>query len=413
MGLLESLRVALDGLASNRLRSALTMLGVIFGVGAVIAAVSMTEGARAATLKQFEAFGTNILTVRAGQGRRGPVRGGMGSVQTLTETDAKAIVAQCPTVEAVVPEIRSSAQVEVGNANTNTQILGVTANFPEVENYTMAEGNFFTAEDVKQRRKVAVLGPTVVENLLGEADAPVLGQHIRIGGVTFDVVGKLEAKGDMGFFNPDDQIVVPISTARHRLGAGSGGPGAPPDTVRSISVKFPDLEHADKARAEVEALLRSRHDIGPEDEDDFHIRAAADLIAGAQEANRILTLLFGSIAAVSLLVGGIGIMNIMLVSVTERTREIGLRKAVGATPDDILLQFLIESITLSLLGGTIGVIAGVGGAYALRLVGLNTAISWPWVAISFSFAGFVGVFFGLLPSRKAARLDPIEALRYE
>jgi len=412
MGLLESLKVALEGLSSNRLRSALTMLGVIFGVGAVIAAVSMTEGAKAATLQQFESFGTNVMTVRAGQSRRGPVRGGMGSVETLTESDAEAIQAQCPTVEAAVPQIRSNAQVEAGNENTNTTILGVTELFPEVENYEMAEGRFFTAEDVRMRRKVAVFGPTVVENLFGEG-ASVFGQRVRIGGVTFDVVGKFQEKGDMGFFNPDDQIIVPISTARHRLGIGTGSPGAPPDTVRSISVKFPDLTLFDQAKAEVEAILRSRHGIGREDEDDFHIRAAADFIAGAQEANRILTLLFGSIAAVSLLVGGIGIMNIMLVSVTERTREIGLRKAVGATPHDILTQFLIESITLSLLGGTIGVAVGIGIAYSLRFLGLNTAISWLWVFISFSFAGFVGVFFGLLPSRKAAMLDPIEALRYE
>ena len=413
MGLLESIRVALEGLASNRLRSALTMLGVIFGVGAVIAAVSMTEGAKAATLAQFEAFGTNVLTVRAGRSRHGPVRGGMGSVQSLTESDAEALTEQCPTVVMTVPQIDSRAQVKAGNENTNTRIVGTTELFPEVENYDMAEGAFFTASDIRKRRKVAVLGPAVVETLFGEG-ASVFGQHIKIGGVTFDVIGKFKEKGDVpGPFSPDEQVIVPITTARHRLGAVASAPGAPPDSVSNISVQFPDMSLVDQARIEVEAVLRERHDIDREEEDDFHIRAAADFIEGAQEANRIMTLLFGSIAAVSLLVGGIGIMNIMLVSVTERTREIGLRKAVGATPQDILLQFLIESVTLSLLGGIVGVGLGIGLAYALRLFGLNTATSIPWVVISFSFAGFVGVFFGLLPSRKAARLDPIEALRYE
>jgi len=413
MGLLESIKVALDGLASNRLRSALTMLGVIFGVGAVIAAVSMTEGAKVATLKQFEAFGTNVLTVRAGRSRHGPVRGGMGSVHTLTESDAEAILQQCPTVVAVVPQVRTNAQVEAGNENTNTRIVGATESFPEVENYRLAQGSFFTEQDIRKRRKVAVLGPGVVENLAGDGSWP-MGQRIRISGITFDVMGVFEAKGDVpGPFSPDDQIVVPIATARHRLGAGASAPGTPPDSVSSISVQFPDMRLVDQARAEVEAVLRERHDIGRGDEDDFHTRAAADFIEGAQEASRIMTLLFGSIAAVSLLVGGIGIMNIMLVSVTERTREIGLRKAIGATPKDILLQFLIEAVTLSLAGGILGVAVGIGLAYGLRAFGLNTAVSLPWVIVSFSFAGFVGVFFGLLPSRKAASLDPIEALRYE
>ncbi len=412
MGLWESVRVALEGLTANRLRSALTMLGVIFGVGAVIAAVSMTEGAKAATLEQFERFGTNVLTVRPGQWRHGPIRGGMGSIQSLTKSDAEAMRQQCPTVVAVSPQIRTNSQVEAGNENTNTSVLGVTDSFPAVENFEVAEGSFFTAEDVRKRGKVAVVGPTVAENLLGEG-ASAVGRRIRIEGITFQVIGQFAGKGDMGWYNPDDQIVLPITTARHRLGIGGGGPGAPPDTVRSISVQCPDLSLVDRARAEVEAVLRSRHGIAHGEEDDFHIRAAADLIQGAQEANRIMTLLFGSIAAVSLLVGGIGIMNIMLVSVTERTREIGLRKAIGATPQDILLQFLIEAVTLSLAGGTVGVGLGIGLAYSLRGFGLNTAVSLPWIVISFSFAGFVGVFFGLLPSRKAAMLDPIEALRYE
>ncbi len=412
MGLWESLKVAFEGLATNRLRSVLTMLGVIFGVGAVIAAVSMTQGAKAATLEQFERFGTNVLTVRPGQMRRGGVHWGMGSEQTLTYADARAIAQECPSVVAVAPEVNTSAQIKAGNENTNTRVIGTIESFPQVRSFELAEGTFFTERDVKSRRKVAILGPTVVENLFGP-DRSVVGQRIKVNSITFNVIGQFTSKGDTGWRNQDDQIVVPLTTAIYRLGAGSGGPGSPRDSVRSIGVQFADMSLADQAKSEVEALLRQRHRIGPASESDFFIMSAADMIQGAMEASRVMTLLFGSIAAVSLLVGGIGIMNIMLVSVTERTREIGLRKAMGATPRDILLQFLIESTALSLIGGIVGVLLGVGLSYALRAIGLNTAVSLLWVVVSFSFAAFVGIFFGLLPSRKAALLDPIEALRYE
>ncbi len=412
MSLWESVRVALEGLASNRLRSALTMLGVIFGVAAVIASVSMTQGAKAATLEQFERFGTNNLTVRSGQMRRGPVSGGMGSEQTLTYADASAIAKECPSVLAVAPEVNTMAQVKARDTNTNTRIVGSTESFPQVRNFELAEGAFFTERDVAARRKVAILGPTVVENLFGPGQS-VVGKRIKISGATFSVLGQFRAKGDTGLFSQDDQIVMPITTAIYRLIGPSAGISGPRDSVRSIVVQFANIKLAERAQAEVEALLRRRHRIGPASESDFTIMSAAELIQGAEEANRIMTLLFGSIAAVSLLVGGIGIMNIMLVSVTERTREIGLRKALGGAPRDILLQFLIESLTLSLTGGGAGVALGIGLAYLLRLLGMNTAISLPWVVVAFSFAAFVGVFFGLLPSRKAAMLDPIEALRHE
>jgi len=412
LSLWESFRVAFEGLASNRLRSALTMLGIIFGVGAVIAAVSMTQGAKAATLEQFKRFGTNTLRVVPGQMRRGPVGGGMGSEQTLTYADALAIAKECPSVLAVAPEVNSMAQVKAGSANTNTRIIGTTESFPQVQNYTLAEGTFFTDRDIKARRKIAVLGPTVVENLFG-AGQSVVGKQIKISGMTFNVLGQFKAKGSAGFFSPDDQIVVPLATAMYRLIGPRAGLTSRRDSVNSISVQFRDTKVASRAEAEVEALLRDRHHIGSASENDFSIMSAAELIQGAEESNRILTLLFGSIAAVSLLVGGIGIMNIMLVSVTERTREIGLRKAVGATPTDILRQFLIEALTLSVVGGAVGVGLGIGLAYFLRAVGMNTAVSLPWVVVAFSFAALVGIFFGILPSRKAAMLDPIEALRYE
>ena len=412
MDILESFRVALQGLIANRLRSALTMLGVIFGVGAVVGAVSMTQGAKIATLQQFERFGTNVLTVRPGEMTSGGVHWGMGSEQTLTYSDAQAIAQECPSVTAVAPEVNTMAQVKIGNANTNTRIVGATPIFPEVRNFELAEGTFFSETDVRNRRKVAVLGPTVVENLLGAGQSAV-GRRVKINSVTFSVIGQFSSKGDTGWFNQDDQIAVPITTAMYRLGGSGAGPGGPRDSVRSIGVQFSDITHADRAQTEVTALLHQRHRIGPASNDDFNIMSAAEMIQGALEANRIMTLLFGSIAAVSLLVGGIGIMNIMLVSVTERTREIGLRKAVGATPRDILVQFLIESTTLSLLGGAIGVALGIALAFALRLAGLNTALSLPWIVVAFTFAALVGVSFGLLPSHKASLLNPIEALRYE
>jgi len=412
MDILESIKIAVEGLVSNRLRSALTMLGVIFGVGAVIGAVSMTQGAKVATLEQFERFGTNVLTVRPGQLQRGGVHWGMGSEQTLTYSDAEAIAKEAPTVTAVAPEASLSAQVKAGNQNTNTRVIGTSESYPEVRSFDLAEGTFFTAQDIESRRKVAVLGPTVVENLFG-AGRSVVGKRIKINGITFNVIGQFVSKGDTGWHNQDDQIVVPVTTAMYRLGASSSGPGTARDTVGSIGVQFKSMDLADRAQKEVEAILRQRHRIGSGGDDDFMIMSAADLIQGAVEANRVMTLLFGSIAAVSLLVGGIGIMNIMLVSVTERTREIGLRKAIGATPRDILVQFLIESMTLSLIGGLIGVGLGVGVSYLLRAIGLNTAVSLPWVIISFSFAAFVGIFFGLLPAQKASALNPIEALRYE
>jgi len=412
MGIWESFRVALEGLVSNRLRSALTMLGVIFGVGAVIGAVSMTQGAKIATLQQFERFGTRVLNVHPGEMQRGGIHWGAGSEQTLTYADAEAIAKECPSVTAVAPEVNVMAQVKAGNMNTNTRVMGTTTAFPQVRNFELAEGTFFSQDDMDSRRKVAVMGPAVAENLFG-AGQSVAGKRVKINGVTFHVIGQFVSKGDTGWFNQDDQVVVPITTAIYRLGGSGVSPGSPRDSVRSIAVQFADIKEAARAQAEVTALLRTRHRLGPVSNDDFSIMSAADIIQGALEANRIMTLLFGSIAAVSLLVGGIGIMNIMLVSVTERTREIGLRKAVGATPRDILLQFLIESTTLSLLGGAVGVALGIALAYGLGAVGLNTAISLPWVIIAFSFAALVGIFFGLLPSRKAASLDPIEALRYE
>ena len=411
MSIWETVQLCLEAILANRLRSALTMLGIIFGVGAVIGAVSLTAGARAATLKRFEAMGTNTLHIMPGQFRGpGPVGGGMGSASTLTLGDAEAIKARVPGVTALAPEVSTRAQVKAGSSNTSTSITGTTENYPEVDKITVAQGRFFTAEDLKLRRKVAVLGPTVVDNLFGKG-AVATGREIKIRGLTFDIIGVCAAKGATGPFDPDDTIYIPLDTAIYRL-VGSAG-GTTHDTLNGLEVLATDMKAADTAKAEIRALLRQRHQLKPGDSDDFMVMAASDMIQNAEASNQILTLLFSSIAIVSLLVGGIGIMNIMLVSVTERTREIGLRKALGATPWDILLQFLIESITLSLAGGLIGVACGIGTAFLVRLFGLNSAVSLPWVLLSFGFAAVVGVVFGLLPARKAADLDPVEALRYE
>jgi putative ABC transport system permease protein len=405
MSVWEAVQLCFEAIIANRLRSALTMLGIIFGVGAVIGAVSLTGGAKAATLARFEAMGTNSIRIMPGQGR-GPVGGGMGSASTLTLDDAAAITKEVRGVTAVSPEVSTRGQVKAGANNTSTSIQGTTDSYPEVGKITLAQGRYFTAEENKSRRKVAVLGPTVVDNLFGKGEY-VVGDSVHIKGLTFSIVGVTNAKGAMGPFDPDDTIYVPINTAIYRLIGTSGG------TVNGITALAADMSQAPRVRSEIQALLRERHKLKDTEDDDFRIMAAADLVQSAEATNQILTLLFSSIAIVSLLVGGIGIMNIMLVSVTERTREIGLRKALGATPRDIMLQFLIESMTLSLAGGILGVAFGLGISIIVRLFGLNSVVSVPWVFLSFGFAAAVGIVFGLLPARKAADLDPVESLRYE
>lgn len=406
----EAMQLCLEAIVANRLRSALTMLGIIFGVGAVIGAVSLTAGAKAATLARFEAMGTNSMRIMPGQ-RGGPIGGGMGSAQSLTLSDAEAIADECSGVTAVSPEVSTQAQIKAGSNNTNTSITGTSVNYLEVGKLTLDQGRWFSQDEGERRRKVAVLGPTVVTNLYGKGEH-VTGEKIKVAGQTFRIVGVTASKGSTGPQDPDDRVYVPINTAIHRLIGGTAVTGSK-DTVSGITVLAADMAGADRLRTEIRALLRRRHKLSDTDDDDFHIFAASELVQSAEASNQILTLLFTSIAVVSLLVGGIGIMNIMLVSVTERTREIGLRKALGATPRDIMLQFLIESMTLSVAGGTIGVLSGIGTAYAVRLFGLNSAVSVPWVVLSFCFAGAVGVLFGILPARKAAELDPVVALRHE
>jgi len=404
MNLRESIEVAVEGLSANKMRALLTMLGVIIGVGAVIAMLAIGQGARQQTMQRIQQMGTNVLMVQAGQSMQGAVRGGSGSSTTLTFDDCKAIADKCPSVAAAVPEVRGNLQVKYGSQNTNTTIFGTTPEYPSVRDYSVQDGKFFSAQDVKASKKVAAIGPTTALNLFG-ASSPV-GKSIRIKGTKFKILGLMTAKGAGGFQDPDDQIFIPVTTAMRRvLGVTN---------IRGISIEAKSAEVMEQASSEVAALLRERHKIPDGQEDDFSIRNQAEFMAMADATNQTFTMLLAGIASVSLLVGGIGIMNIMLVSVTERTREIGIRKALGARRKDILLQFLIESLVLSLVGGLAGVVFGVLGSFAVgSLSGWNVAVSMGSVVLSFSFAALVGVFFGLYPARQASGLDPIEALRYE
>jgi putative ABC transport system permease protein len=406
MILQSSVQIAVRALGANKLRSILTMLGVIIGVGAVVTMVSIGQGARASIAQQVQALGSNLLTVFPGSIGQFGIRQGLGSVRTLTVEDADAIAAGIPAVEAVTAEFSRNAQVVHGSENVNTNVSGVTPDFQEVRNTFVTDGTFFTAADMASRARVAVVGRTVVEDLFGDRAAVPIGQTIKINRVTFTIIGVLEEKGATGFNDRDDIILVPLSTAQRRLFGV--------DFVRAIYVKVRMPEEMDGTLEDVETLLRGRHRIHPGEDSDFTIRNQADIIATFQGVTQTMTLLLGGIAAVSLLVGGIGIMNIMLVSVTERTREIGIRKAVGATRRDILSQFLVEALVLSLLGGFIGLLLGIAGSGLIsRFAGWTTLVSPASLVLAVSFAAAVGIFFGIYPAQRAARLDPIVALRYE
>ena len=403
----EVMRLALTALRANPLRSVLTMLGIVIGVGAVIAMDGIGRGAQVAIRDRITALGTTLLTVTPGQLR------GMGGVAAeadrapLTMDDAAALEEQATLLAAVQPEMSRQAQLQYQGANTSTQVVGTTANFLEVRKYALAAGRMFTSQEDAGKQRLAVLGPAVVQNLGLASAEGLVGEVIRIRGLQFTVIGVLTSKGQASpFQNPDDQVLIPLSTARFRV-LGT-------DRLRSISVLARTEGEIPAAMAEIQKVLRRAHRLPREREDDFTIRNQADFLTTFAETSRVFGSLLAGIAAVSLVVGGIGIMNIMLVSVTERTREIGIRKAMGATRRNILLQFLIEAVVLCLLGGAVGIVAGAGGALALsRLFQWNTAINAQSILLAFAFAAGVGVVFGVWPARRAARLDPIAALRYE
>ncbi len=410
MKILASARIALRALRVNRLRSALTMLGIIIGVAAVIAMVAVGSGATAKVAEQIRSIGSNVIIVMSGSVTSGGIRLGHGAAMSLTEDDARAIATECPAVELVATSVRGTRQVVFGNNNWSTVIQGTVPEYLEVRDFTLLYGRPFTWQDVEAATKVALVGRTVVENLFGDAD-PV-GQIFRIKNVPFTVLGVLSPKGQSPWGqDQDDIILIPISTAKKKV---LGVSQANARSVGAILVQARGPAVMKEAEEQIAALLRQRHRLQPGQEDDFNVRNLAEVFAAQEGSARVMSILLGAIASVSLIVGGIGIMNIMLVSVTERTREIGLRLAVGARTRDILTQFLVEAITLSIIGGLIGIALGlVASALVSYFAEWSTVISASSILMAFAFSALVGVFFGYYPARKAAFLDPIEALRYE
>src|SRR2546426_8388629 len=407
---LQALRIALRSLKVNKLRTALTMLGIMIGVAAVIAMVSVGTGAQARVAEQIQSLGSNLIMAMSGSTNQAGVRLGQGSQTTITEDDASAIAREVPAVQVAAPSSRGNAQVVYGNLNWSTGIQGVTADYFEARDWPVEVGRPVLQEDVDGATKVALLGQTTALNLFGDADP--IGQIIRIKKVPFTVVGLLSRKGQSSWGQDQDDIVlIPLSTAKKKV---LGVSQANARSVGSISVKVLPGEDMAEAEAQMRELLRQRHRLQPYQEDDFTLRNLSEILQTQEESSKVMTYLLAAIASVSLLVGGIGIMNIMLVSVTERTREIGLRMAVGARRRHILLQFLIEAVTLSLIGGVIGIALGVGGSNAINaLAEWRTVLAPEAILLAFGFSAAIGIFFGFYPARKASRLDPIEALRYE
>jgi putative ABC transport system permease protein len=403
----ETVTVALEALRANRLRSFLTMLGIVIGVAAVIAMVAFGRGAERAVNERIAALGTTLVSVLPGQAR------GTGGIASATDRadlrldDAAAIEERGQYVLAVQPEMSRQLQIQYGSRNVNTTVVGTSANYLEVRNFKLAAGRMFSSGEDAGGRRVLVMGPEVADGLGVISPDAIIGEAIRVNGVQFQVIGVLKSKGQGGGFgNPDDQVLIPVRTAQDRVIGG--------DRLRSINLLATSENDLPLTMAEVQKILRREHRLRPGQNDDFRIRNQSDFLTTLGETRQTFTLLLAGIAAVSLFVGGIGIMNIMLVSVTERTREIGVRKALGATQQTILAQFLIEAVVLCVLGGIAGIVIGGGTAVLLREVfGMNTAVDPSSIIVAFLFSAGVGLGFGVWPAKRAASLDPIEALRYE
>ena len=400
----EIIRVALQALRNHRLRSALTMLGIIIGVAAMITMVALGQGAQKSVQERIESLGPDLLTAFPGQQRRGGVA--RDERVSVTMDDAAALASDARYIDAVVPELQRNLQVKLGNQNVNVNIVGTTTDYVPVRRFKLTAGRMFSAGEDNARDRVAVLGASV-PGMLGSNSTAMVGRTVEIGGIQFDVIGVLGEKGSQGSFaNLDEQVLIPLQTARYRV-FGT-------DRLRSLTARVSDVRNMNLAMIEIERVLRREHKIRPGMENDFQIRRQADLLSTLEDTTKTFTRLLAGIAAVSLIVGGIGIMNIMLVSVTERTREIGVRKALGATRKVIMTQFLVEALVLCLLGGTIGVLVGTAGAVVLaKMNQWNTSVSPIAIGLAFVFSGLVGVFFGMWPARRAANMDPISALRYE
>jgi len=404
----STVKISFRALRVNKMRSALTMLGIIIGVGSVIAMLAVGTGAGEKISRQISSMGSNLMLVLPGSMTAGGLRLGTGTRATLNLADAEAIGRECPAVQEVAPIFNGAAQVVYGDSNWATGIYGTTQEILSVRDWSLAAGRSFTEQDIRSATKVAILGQTVVDNLFGGMDP--LGSIIRIKKVPFTVVGYLEGKGQSAMGQDQDDIIyIPITTAQKKI-FGTSIPGM----VRSIMVKAESAEDLETAERQITELLRQRHRIGAQQENDFTVRNLTQIMQAAEESSRVMTLLLGAVASVSLLVGGIGIMNIMLVSVTERTREIGIRMAVGAKTWDIRFQFIIEALTLSLTGGILGILLGVAASKVL-----SAAAEWPTIVsplsilLAFGFSALVGISFGFYPAYKASLLNPIEALHYE
>ena len=406
MDLMQIARIAMRAIARNKLRSSLTMLGIIIGVGAVIAMVGVGQGAQQQVQAQIAAMGSNLLYVGSGTVNRGGMHMGWGATKTLVYDDMLAILRECPAVKAAAPGSQSSAQVVYGNDNWATQLTGTEPQYFDIRDWPFQEGTPFTQGDVESASNVAVIGETVRKNLFG-ATEPV-GQTVRINNLPFRVTGVLISKGTSAAMgnDQDDVIIVPMTTLQKKITGQNW--------LRWIMVSATSREASSAAQQEITSLLRDRHRIRRGQDDDFFVRSLDELASAYDAANRTLTLLLASIASVSLIVGGIGIMNIMLVSVTERTREIGIRIAIGATEGDVQSQFLVEAVVLSLMGGAVGILFGIGSSYLItETLGWPVLVSPTAIIAAVIFSMAVGIFFGFYPARKAAHLDPIDALRYE
>ena len=414
MNIIETVRTSIKAILANRMRSSLTILGIIIGVAAVISLMSIGRGSQAAITANIESLGTNLLFIRSGATNIEGVRGSQGSLNTLTLDDAEALAdsSLTPAIKAVAPQVQTFAQIIVGKQNTFTQVLGVTPEYESVRNFPVAEGRFISDTDVKNKSLVVVLGSDVAEALFG--DESVIGQTVKISGRQFKVVGVLVSKGGTGLGSSDDVVIAPITTVQTRLYSQRTTSGS--ESVQTINVQVVSAEDTDAAIEQITAILRQRHKITGDD--DFTISSQQETIDTLKASTQVWVLFLGAIAGISLLVGGIGIMNIMLVSVTERTREIGIRKAVGAKKRDILLQFLVEAALLSLVGGGIGVLIGWGVSRLVSGINLGgtaitTVMSADILILAVSVSAAIGIVFGIYPAYRAARLNPIEALRYE
>jgi putative ABC transport system permease protein len=408
MNLLQTLKIALRALRTNKMRSFLTMLGIIIGIAAVIAMMAVGSGASYVISQQIASIGSNIILIVPGSTTSGGLRAGFGSSQTLTSDDVKAIMAECPSIETAASTVRSSGPVVYGNMNWSTILMGTTPELFDIREWGIISGREMGQQDVDGASKVCLLGETVADNLFG-ADDPI-GKIVRIKKVPFTVIGVLDHKGQSPQGQDQDDVVfIPLRTAQRNLVRSQTA-----NSVGAVMVKAKSEALLDKAEQEIQSLLNQRHRITNGKESDFSTRNLSEILAVAEQSSKAMSLLLGAVASISLIVGGIGIMNIMLVSVTERTREIGIRMAIGARRNDILMQFMTEAVLLTMIGGIIGICLGAGGAMVVsKMLDWPTLISTQSVIIAFVFSAAVGIFFGFYPARKAAQLNPIDALRYE